>query len=131
MLCPFDEFNSAPRPNSEIRPKFIEYVTGEYDAEEVASRVFDLMASGAISVDDGYRWLGLFPRVNGQKGKAAKPDDIAALRRVLDEKGVPAFFSDALMKRVEGGLQPPNRLVALLQTMPAFGGPSPPRPNVR
>jgi archaellum component FlaC len=127
LLCLFDVYKSAPRPDAEIRPRFVEYVRDNYDIEEdVIGAVFDRMASGEMSVEDGYRWLGLFPRTKASKVEASTPEDLAALRRALEHKGAPGLLTDALMKRVEASLERAGTLTTTLEAMPAFTAPTPP-----
>ncbi len=126
LLCLFDANASAPRPDAEIRPKFLEYVRSVYDADDVAGIIFDLMASGEVSVADGYRWLDLFPYVNSGKIEAPAPEDVAALRRALEQKRAPKLFVDALMKRVDANIERARVLAKMVGAIPAF--PAPPAP---
>jgi archaellum component FlaC len=127
LLCLFDRYTSAPRPDAEIKPRFIEYVRDNYDIEDdVIGAVFDRMASGEMSVNDGYRWLGLFPRTKASKVAPSAPEDLAALRRGLKQKGAPELLTDALIKRVEASLEPAGVLASTLEAMPAFTAPTPP-----
>lgn len=127
LLCLFDAYKSAPRPDAEIRPRFVEYIRDNCDVEEdVIGAVFDRMASGEMSVEDGYRWLGLFPGTKARKVDASTPEDLAALRRALEHKGAPGLLTDALMKRVEASLERAGTLITTLESMPAFTAPTPP-----
>jgi len=126
LLCLFDRYQSDPRPDAEIRPKFLEYVRGIYDVEDVAGAVFDRMASGAMSVDDGYHWLGLFPPANPGRVEASAPEDLAALRRAFEQKKVPEFLADALIRRAEARLERAGPLAAVVEAMPAFTAPTAP-----
>lgn len=124
LLCLFDRYTAAPRPDAEIRPRFFEYVRANYDIEEdVIGAVFDRMASGEMPIDDGYRWLGLFPRTRASKVDPSTPEEIAALRRTLDQKGAPGLLTDALIKCVEASLKPAGDLATTVEAMPAFTTP--------
>ena len=64
-MC-FAKGNPAPEADrTKIKAAFTADIRQRIDVEEsVIGKVFDTIASGDITIADGFRWLGLFPARN-------------------------------------------------------------------
>jgi archaellum component FlaC len=134
LLCPFANFLQGPVPEANARPLFLQYVKRYLDAGDAAGPVFDAIASRAISVDDGYRWLGLFPYWKAARVEASNLENVAALRQALEQKKPPAIFVEALLQRVRDNLASARSLAAIVAKLPPFEASAPdvpaPKPSL-
>ncbi len=131
LLCAFTSSRQDPVSEDVARPLFLQYVKRYVDAGDAAEPLFHAIASGAISVDDGYRWLNVFPWLDSANVAASSPEDVAALRQALERKKTPAIFAEAVLQKVRDNRVSARGLAAVVSKLAAFQAPAPavPAPN--
>ncbi|MFT3731759.1 MAG: hypothetical protein QM780_10130 [Hyphomicrobium sp.] len=112
--------NIEPSPNSDLaklKATFVAYVAGKISGkEQISGAVFDQMASGAITVEDGYRWLRpAFVYAPPGVFKSASIDDIAEGKKLLKRKGAAVAVESEYIAALSDGRLHLNQLEGELE----------------
>lgn len=103
LLCQYSAMDSPQADEAATRQKYIAYIKESLQADDISGDVFDLVASGALSVADSYRWLGLLPAAGAKPGAVASDADLQAVRDLLTQKGAPPIVAAAITERLKSG----------------------------
>lgn len=118
LMC-FAKGNPAPEADrTKIKAAFTADIRQRIDVEEsVIGKVFDTIASGDITIADGFRWLGLFPARNSAPS-TVDPERLKSvqivLKSMLERKRALPEVQSALSSELAAGRLDNARLFAAL-----------------
>lgn len=136
MLCSYKSLDPSQNETpAEAEPRFLEFVKSNYDiSAEAAREIFALMANGVVSVDDGFRWLGIFKPPGFEKlalsneQKTELETALPEIKTRLKKKGAPRKIEEEVLTALESGHVTLIAVRLSLDKIPDVPANSPPPP---